>query len=282
MRITQNASSEPGLFESDKSVRLLSFGQIAEVDSVAYFDPIYSLLTPEPRQAKVLVLEHLSPLCDSVVGFLSDQERSDALQFVDVQDRRSVMIMRGLWKLGAGALLNVDPAGITMHRDPAGRPFFDGMDRAHQDLNVSRTDSCSALILSSGARCGIDIEQVKADQHDPRLYDYFKSEGLPIQGGEHDPDGFYRQWVEAESVLKADGRGLGDGLGVLRRAESGEEDWSSWQIDSQTWRVGTIQTPSGVVGACALDHFPMRLSRISIGEIEAVSLSRILCASGDE
>jgi phosphopantetheinyl transferase len=242
------------------------------------FDPIFNLIRPNTGEAKVLVVELASPIGDRLIGLLSKHERHQCHRFRHEEDRRASGVMRGLWKLGAGALTDCHPSEIEMLRNSLGRPVIQGLERDQRDLNVSRTKSCCGLIMSGDGRCGIDIERVEPGLVTPELIEMLFGVNQNTQKMSQDVGGFFTRWVQTEAALKADGRGLSDGLRIAQRVICKSDGRHSLDIGPKTWTIGATRMPLGIVGSYALEHERTRVSQICIKEIEAVWTSRILCA----
>ena len=246
-----------------------------------WFEPISQILRPDPGAAKVLVLHSQSTLSPLLAQFLTPAEQLSTQRYLNQSDQLLAQVCRGLWRLGAGVLTSVHPAKVVHELDANDRPVIgqSRQDRGHQiDLNVSRSGSNCALIVSRAGRCGIDIEEITDD--DIPL-DVLKQVGFdddydqknPIQRGL-----FYRRWTQIEASLTADGRGIGDGIEAAKPLPESVGGMVRLQVGPKSWCVHPIQTPDGVVGSCALRSEWMRVHQISRHQVESVLRSRTLCA----
>jgi len=93
-----------------------------------------------------------------------------------------------------------------MRYSPEHKPFLPG----GPHFNISHSANRVVCIVSSEKRVGIDIE----NRVDHVIFDDFRpqftqSEWCEIQSANDPKEEFYRIWTAKESVIKADGRGLG-------------------------------------------------------------------------
>jgi 4'-phosphopantetheinyl transferase len=244
-------------------------------------DPLSRLLNPHPGHATVLVLPLDSSISSGLIGLLSKHERAQCHRLSHPSDRRSASVMRGLWKLGAGVLTCSPPQSVGIERDRYGRPMIQGNDCELVDLNVSRTRSCCALILSRGGRCGIDIEDVDPAIVSSDLVRFITSDMAEAARIHENPTDFFVRWTQVEAMLKADGRGLSLGVEAVDIRTDGSGDPEVGHIGLKSWAISPIQTPPGVVGAIATDLERQRVAQVAHGEIEAIWSPRTLCASDD-
>jgi 4'-phosphopantetheinyl transferase len=85
------------------------------------------------------------------------------------------------------------------------KPFFpDG-----PAFNISHSGNRVVCILGTSARIGIDIEAVKTFSFDGFEQQFTPAEWAAIQNGPSPIASFYHFWTAKESLIKADGRGLG-------------------------------------------------------------------------
>lgn len=245
------------------------------------FDPIYKLIRPDQGHATVLIVELDSIICDPLIGLLTKHERARCHRYHRQTDRRAVAVMRGLWRLGAGALTEAHPTQVPIDRDQFGRPSVSNADRISFDINVSRSSTCCGLIISSDGRCGIDIERVNPQVVTQDLVEMLGADVAESAKLIQDAGSFFTLWTQFEAALKADGRGLSGGLQAARRVGGKVPESPKMTIESNSWTIGAIQMPLGFVGSYALDHERTRVSQIPIEEIEGVWSQRILCAHGD-
>jgi len=126
-------------------------------------------------------------------------------------DRIAFIASRGELRLRLSSYLGTRPENIVFGVGPHGKPFLKEPASPIQ-FNLSHSGELAALVVTSGIRCGIDIEKMRSKVSDQALAQRFFSarenawlESLP-------PDqrrqGFFRIWSVKESILKADGQGI--------------------------------------------------------------------------
>jgi phosphopantetheinyl transferase len=207
-------------------------------------------LAPEPNEARVFVLNPADPMGEIIRATASgdDLKRCEKIQDLDTRD--SALTGAGLLRIAAAALTGDDVADVSIVRDVMGRPSIRGHERSQLDINMSRRVGCVAVLVSRGSRCGVDIERVVAGAEHAQILDALKELGVEV-GVNTSGDSIYRRWCAIEAVLKADGRGLRDGVSVLDRV-SEDEAIEKWRCDGETWVVRAIPIEGSYVGAVAL------------------------------
>ena len=153
-------------------------------------------------------------------------------RFINEPDRRLRYASAGLISdLVAEAFGDI--TGLFIDRDRFDRPHISGVENA--DISVSHSGDIVVCALSTGVRIGIDIEQVRPvdisdfDRVFPKsLWEWLRSDG-GCRSKICDDERFFHAWTQLESVIKADGRGLGVPLSELvfdgQRAHIGLETW---------------------------------------------------------
>lgn len=102
--------------------------------------------------------------------------------------------------------------GVSMERDPYGRPYFKGENAPV--FSLAHTDGLAVCATGEPGdpAIGIDAERLRPDRvlHDRRIADRFFTEGeLACLGEAEDaPLAFLRIWTRKEAYLKRNGTGL--------------------------------------------------------------------------
>lgn len=215
-------------------------------------DQLISELTPAPSEARVFVIHRDDPFADTICDLAQSSDLEGVHDLHVQEDREMAQLSRGLLRLGAGILQGCDPAGAQIERDACGRPVLPAVSRSDADLNTSRRDGAAAIVLSRGGECGIDIESLighKAEEVIESLISHgvIEDQQCPLKSA-------LTQWAGYEACLKADGRGLRDGLGCVLPGPVGPNECPTlWVCDGKTWQIQAIPVPVGLVGvvACA-------------------------------
>ena len=245
---------------------------------MAFDRQVSELLLPDPGQAIAVVIEFDSIICPILGALLSDDERAQCLQYRHAHDQNAARTMRGLARLCAGVLTRCAPDQVGMSRDGSGRPGLMGVERSDSDFNVSRTRSCCAGILSRGGRCGIDIEDVAAEELGEELVGMLWANGEGLGKRDPNPEDSFRRWTQLESALKADGRGLGAGIEGIWDIPGLCFDDQKCRIDGKTWAIRPIRAPFGVVASCAVEDHRVSVVQVTQEEVESCIRTRSLCA----
>ncbi|MCB2198624.1 4'-phosphopantetheinyl transferase superfamily protein [bacterium] len=92
-----------------------------------------------------------------------------------------------------------------LERTRQGRPFLVGM----PDFNISHCDGLLVCAIASEGELGIDVENVRPVSFDDFRTQFSDEEWRAIHRGSEPERHFFRLWTLKESLVKADGRGLG-------------------------------------------------------------------------
>lgn len=98
------------------------------------------------------------------------------------------------------------------------------------EFNISHSGNRVVCALSRNGRIGIDIEYIKPLSFDDFQTQFTEREWLNIRNSPDPVASFYRFWTAKESLIKADGRGLGIPLLDLDVTE-----YQPVSIDGATW-----------------------------------------------
>ncbi|MFG0314993.1 MAG: 4'-phosphopantetheinyl transferase family protein [Phycisphaerales bacterium] len=229
-------------------------------------DELILSLTPEPKSARVFVIEPSDAFAESLAHILTDRDLHDIAMQAHEPDRTAMVVSRGLLRLGVCSLTGCSPEDARIVRDDAGRPRIAGFERVEMDLNISRRRGCAAIAVSRGGRCGIDVEAIGDEKEHRDVLNAMRAQGIRVDE-EDSPEGVYRRWCSYESVLKADGRGLGARLDDVRSTGRASQSGEQWVCGAVIWTLSAISVPEGYVGMVAvenglrLSHAPMRTHR---------------------
>ena len=225
-------------------------------------DELILSLTPEPKSARVFVIEPSEALAESLAQVLTDRDADDIAMQAHHRDRTAMAVSRGLLQLGGCALTECKPGNASLMRDGAGRPRIAGYEREEMDLNVSRRRGCVAVVVSRGGRCGIDVEAVGDEKEYREVLNAMSAQGIGVDE-KAPPDTLYQRWCSYEAVVKADGRGLGVQLAEVRSTEGSSQFGERWACGSVIWTLSAISVPEGYVGMVAVEN-GLRLSHAPI------------------
>lgn len=120
---------------------------------------------------------------------------------------------------------------------PSGRPFFDGLEGF--DFNLSHSGGYVVCAGAAGAHVGVDIEHMRPvnlsdfrDVFAPETWDGILRAPDPQRA-------FFGRWTQLESVVKADGCGLG---GPIKEVRFGPD--SAWSRGKQ-WFLRELRVADG-------------------------------------
>jgi 4'-phosphopantetheinyl transferase len=206
------------------------------------------MTTLEPNGAHVWIFSTniSSARCEEFRKILSPDEaaRTDRIRFIAA---------RGELRLRLASYIDTRPESIVFGVGPHGKPFL-RKPASPLQFNLSHSGELAALVVTSGFRCGIDIERVRSKISDQALARRFFSarenawlQSLPAGQRRH---GFFRIWSVKESILKAEGLGISvplstvDTSGVLNGTSS---------LVSTLW-VAELNVAEGYTSAVAVEN----------------------------
>jgi 4'-phosphopantetheinyl transferase len=160
-----------------------------------------------------LFLAHPDRLLEAVPqhrGWLSAAEREHAERFQRLGDGARYRATRVLVRGVLSGLLAEPPAALVFEEGAHGRPALRPGTRP-LDFNASRSRAWVALVVTAGAPCGVDVEDVsrKADVLGiARAFAPSERALLEAAQGEERRRTFFALWTLKEATLKALGTGL--------------------------------------------------------------------------
>jgi 4'-phosphopantetheinyl transferase len=136
-----------------------------------------------------------------------------------------------------------------------GRPFLpDG-----PDFNLSHSGEVAICAVGEGCTVGVDVERIRPVEIEP-FSGCFSADEWRLLASARDPlEAFFRYWTIKESVLKADGRGLGVPMREVR--VFGREA----ELEGRRWYIFPPRVGPGHVAHLAVDREPaeVRVREIS-------------------
>jgi 4'-phosphopantetheinyl transferase len=139
--------------------------------------------------------------------------------------------------------------------DGRGRPFLPG----GPDFNLSHSGEVTICAVGGGCTVGVDVERIRPVEIEP-FSGCFSADEWRLLASARDPlEAFFRYWTIKESVLKADGRGLGVPMREVR--VFGREA----ELEGRRWYIFPPRVGPGHVAHLAVDREPaeVRVREIS-------------------
>jgi len=137
-----------------------------------------------------------------------------------------------------------DCSAMHIDYDPQGKPYLSGAGNA--DISVSHSGDVVVCALSAQCRIGIDIEKVRPVEisefrnvFPESLMKWCLSDpGVSYDSNSTD-NRFFRAWTRFESVIKADGQGLGAPFDDL------VFDGDSASLNNKIWHLKALEVTEG-------------------------------------
>jgi 4'-phosphopantetheinyl transferase len=186
--------------------------------------------------------EFLRPLPDEtfqqLLSRLPATGQATILRYRRWQDAHATLLGKHLLLL---ALRNID-SPLTLEQiqyTPEAKPFFPG----GPNFNISHSGNRVVCGLSTTGRIGVDIEFIKPLSFDDFQTQFRPNEMTAIRNASDPVAAFYRFWTAKESLIKADGRGLGIPL-----LDLDVSDYRPIPLDGITWTFQALHYFPGYAG----------------------------------
>lgn len=170
---------------------------------------------------------------------------------------RQLLAHAALRSLLAGRL-HVQPQEIAFRTGPHGKPLL-ADDNTELHFNLSHSGDMAIIALSQTFEVGVDVEQIRPIQNLSKLAERFLTPteasalaALPEAGR---TAAFFRVWTRKESVLKATGLGIANGLQrveVSCEPDNGLIAWDGNPDLAAQWTLRTWNPAEGYVAAVAV------------------------------
>jgi 4'-phosphopantetheinyl transferase len=206
--------------------------------------------------------EYCSPLPDAtfqaLLTLLPTHLQQQVLRFRLWQDRHASLLGKLLLRI---ALKN---AGLStdlgrLHYTTEKKPFFP----EGPAFNISHSGHRVICLLGDQRPLGIDIESLSPLPFDDFQPQFTENEWAAILSDPSPLSAFYRFWTAKESILKADGRGLGIPLQSIDLSKT-----MTPTVDGATWSVHEL--PLFENYAC---HYAIELRRESQPDLEPAPIA---------
>jgi 4'-phosphopantetheinyl transferase len=196
---------------------------------------------------------------------LSREELERADRFVFDNDRVRFVASHGMLRTRLAGYCGARPETLVFRAGSHGKPVL--MESAVPiQFNLSHSGSRAAIAVTSGPRCGVDIEKIRRDVSDQEIAQRFfctlEIEWLRSLSAPQRIHGFFRLWAVKEAILKAVGKGLSMPLSDVDTSQviNGTSSFVSLPgeegRDLTLW-VGELDAADGYTSAVAVEgHSP--------------------------
>ena len=184
----------------------------------------------------------VGPMCDDEIGLLSLSERQ---HFADMKNRQMAKrFLRGrlLMRRVLARYLGEEPAALAFRYNANGKPELDGLATVPLSFNLSHSASDVVLAVARSLAIGVDIVSMDRAGAAHRIAQRFFSE-IEVRDlealGAGAPERALMLWALKESIVKANGDTVWDGLAKISLAIKGHRiDWpTSRSSDGSIWQL---------------------------------------------
>ena len=194
--------------------------------------------------------EFHTPLPDDsfrlLLGQLPPALQQKPLRFRRWEDAHANLLGKHLLRLAlenAGYAADLD----QLRYSPADKPWLPG----GPHFNISHSGNRVVCLLSTNGRVGIDIEHVHSIAFEDFQSQFTPKEWAAIHASASPADTFFRFWTAKESLIKADGRGLGIPLLQLDVSE-----YRPIPLDGTTWQLRPLDCFPGYAAHFTFEESP--------------------------
>lgn len=184
---------------------------------------------------------------------LSVDEAARAGRLVRAVDRDRWTVARAGLRLLLSRVMNVAPDVLVFGREGHDRPTVNGS--GCLSFNLSHSGDVAALAISSDARVGVDVEEIRSIDPDEIAWALSPAEreALARAGEGQTLETFFRFWTLKEAFMK--GTGLGAAL-PLHDFDIGLDDPGLVRLkdrpdEPRQWKFNEISPRAGIRGAIA-------------------------------
>ena len=179
--------------------------------------PLGEGVVPADVRLVRLDIDAAVPLADPRFDVLSEEERDAAARFRRPVDALRSAVTRAALRRLLGAELGEPPDALRFVRSDRGRPALDVGGRPPLDFNVSHGGDHALIAWSRRRRVGVDIEPLRAEWDWTPLARMVlgTEDARHVAAAPHGPERdrrFLDVWTAKEALLKAEGRGIADGM----------------------------------------------------------------------
>lgn len=151
--------------------------------------------------------------------FLDESERARAMRYRQPADRVRFATTRSVLRVLLASYMRINPDWLTFVATARGRPELAGAAGGAVSFNVSHAGDHALIAVSRRRRVGIDIERLDRtiDWRELATLVCTDSERGALEGAAAEQQAvlFFRCWTAKESLLKALGLGITEGLQAL-------------------------------------------------------------------
>lgn len=177
--------------------------------SPQYFPKNIPLLRREEVHVWCVSLNLEEMQIQSLMHFLSSDERRRAETFHFDKDRNHFIATRGMLRRIIGMYLQCDPGRLCFSYGPYGKPELAGGNDGSVQFNVSHSNGLVLYGITNGRKIGIDLECIRTNLSFRQIANkYFSSEENTLVSTQSAPlqrDTFFSLWTAKEAYIKAMG-----------------------------------------------------------------------------
>ena len=195
----------------------------------------------------------------SLVDKLPPTIQRKALQYRRWQDSYGCIFGNYLLRIGLKKMKS--PTNLSeLQYSPERKPFFHG----GPHFNISHSANRVVCLLSNERKVGIDIEYIADDiSLDDFQMQFTHAEWSAIHSADAPKEKFYQFWTAKESVIKADGRGLGIPLQELDVSKD-----QTILLDGNAWSLTSLSHFDGYACHFCVGDLPMGDLELPLGDLE--------------
>lgn len=223
-----------------------------------------------PLQLYFLAWEGEEALYEKIFHLLSDEEKQRAQTFHFEKDRQQFVFTRGVLKTLLGSVLKLENHLLSITYTEKGKPIID--DANSLNFNVSHSEKQSLIAISSTAELGVDVERMESQRSVDSITSKYFTEAEQSYIFKNDSksklEKFYQLWTAKESLLKAQGSGLGSSLNEVEISVSDLAEFN--RVKWKDYGLLSFSLPDGLYqGALAMkgDIHTLKAVQISVADI---------------
>ncbi len=192
------------------------------------------------------------PFLAALQPLLSPEEIEKVFRYKQENDQHCSLIGKAVLRILLGRYLNVDAKAIQFKSAKNKKPELENNFGRNLHFNISHSGNW-ILIAVSNLEIGVDVEKMYASftyknllsfGFNPQEIGFIENSDLPYQS-------FYQLWTRKESLLKATGKGLVDGLSHVPSLTGVHQNPTELIGSAENWQVLSFPVDENHVGSVA-------------------------------
>ena len=214
-------------------------------------------LTPSGVEVWRVALDVSSTVLAAAVNHIPPDELVHIDSFRRPEIRQRQLLAHAALRSLLSERLKIEARQITFHTGPQGKPKLADED-ARLHFNLSHSGDLALIALSQAFEVGVDVEHIRPIRNLAKLAERFftpsEASALAATPEADRTTALFRVWTRKESVLKATGLGIANGLQRIEvscEPDAGLIAWDGNAVQAGQWTLRTWSPAEGYIATVA-------------------------------